>query len=109
MRTLHGIIRNGKYYRVGIDDIPSLGTFTGNRLQIMFDVEPFVDVSMGEGEIITSRRHLKEFEKRNGVVQIGDEKPTADKPEKPPVMPDILKAIEQIESRDGGKRGEITP
>jgi hypothetical protein len=39
----------------------------------MSDIAPFVNVATREGGEITSRSHLREFEKRSGLVQVGSD------------------------------------
>lgn len=73
-------------------------------LQIMGDIEPYqavaVDVATGKPPIITSRAQHREFLKRNGYEEVGNEKP---KPRRDDPIPtkEIGQQIKQVIDQKG--------
>lgn len=65
------------------------------------DIQPYRAVA-GDmaGKPITSRREHREYLKRNGLVEVGNEQPKPRKPVPlPPVHEDIKRAIAEVRSR----------
>lgn len=68
---------------------------------VMPDIQPYRAVA-GDmaGKPITSRREHREYLKRNGLVEVGNEQPKPRKPVPlPPVHEDIKRAIAEVRSR----------
>jgi putative FmdB family regulatory protein len=70
--------------------------------QIVTDIQPYqamgVDIATGKAPVITSRSQHRDYLKRNGYVEVGNEKPrTADRPEisDKDVARDVKKTIEK--------------
>ena len=68
MRRLIGVIRQGKYIRAeDLEPEPKRSP----SFQIMTELKPFV--SPVDGEVINSRADRREHNKRNGVVDVGND------------------------------------
>lgn len=67
------------------------------RLQVVADIEPYKTVT---GEVVTSRREHKEFLRRGGYVEVGNEKPAItrgiDKIDIPSARDDIRRAANAL-------------
>lgn len=82
--------------------------FTPQRLNnlIMSDIQPYqamgVDIATGKAPMITSRSQHNEYLRRNGYVEIGNEKVGNSKPpavSETDIARDIKKSIEQTGAR----------
>lgn len=69
----------------------------GQAMQIIRDVEPFIEPI--HGKVIGGNAAKREFMRREGVIDCGDERPKVKKQERDPVGPDVRRAIEKLESR----------
>lgn len=69
----------------------------GQGGQIIRDIDPFLDPI--HGKVIGGNAAKREFMKREGVIDCGDERPKVKKQERDPVGPDIQRAIAELESR----------
>ena len=73
-------------------------------IQIIKDIDPYkavaVDVATGKRPVIAGRRQHKEFLKRNGYVEVGNEKMTPRKPELDTVSKaEIKRVMDEIRRR----------
>lgn len=68
-----------------------------SKLQVIKDIDPFIDPI--EGKVIGGNRQKREFMKRHGVIDIGDERIQQRKTLRPAVGPDIKRAIEELQRR----------
>lgn len=74
-------------------------------MTIRGDIEPFqsvvTDIATGRLPVISSRKQLKEFEKRNGVHQVGTDVKAIPKPFVPPpkVRNDLGRVVHQVLSK----------
>lgn len=72
---------------------------------IVRDIEPYKSVATGEQ--ITSRSQHREMLRSNGLVEVGNDFPTATpKKELPPVQEDVARAIEDVKAGRGVKVSE---
>lgn len=101
---------SGKAYRKGLAEIDwSIGrkereaeraarkpqeTKRPGGIQIMKDIEPFIDPI--EGKIIGGNRQKREFMRRHGVIDCGDERMETKKQARPDLKVDIALAIEEL-------------
>ena len=72
-------------------------------LQIIKDIDPYkavaVDVATDKAPAIGSRREHREFLKRNGYHEVGNEKLGNKKPEWQPVRGDLHRAVQEVKNR----------
>ena len=71
------------------------GASTG--CQIGKDIEPFIDPI--EGKVIGGNRQKREFMKRHGVIDVGNERGENKKHERPALAPDIRRAYEELQRK----------
>lgn len=73
-------------------------------LQIMGDIEPYqavaIDRATGKPPLITSRAHHREFLKRNGYEEVGNEKPKSQRAEPVPTQ-EIGQQIKDVIEQKG--------
>ncbi len=69
----------------------------GQGMQIIRDIDPFIEPI--HGKVIGGNAQKREFMKKEGVIDCGNERPKTRPQKRDPVGPDIKKAIEQLESR----------
>lgn len=66
-------------------------------LHVVPDIDPYK--SMVTGERIKGRSHHREHIRQHGLVEVGNEKVERKVKEMPSVVPDIKRAIEELNSR----------
>jgi len=90
------IYRNGEAIEVSDDYAPE-----PKAAYVMGDIQPYQ--SMADGSMITSRAHHREHLKRHNLVEIGNDssltRPPPPKQIAPGLKEDIIRAVNQIESR----------
>lgn len=76
--------------------------------RVMSDIEPYqavaVDVATGKPPMITSRSQHREFLRRNGLVELGNDVKVPDRksePSKKEIAADVRAAIEQVRAGKG--------
>lgn len=65
--------------------------------QIIRDIEPFIDPI--EGKVISGNRQKREFMRRHGVVDVGNERGQNKQHARPDLAPDIKRAYEELKDR----------
>ena len=78
----------------------------GASIQIIKDIEPYravaVDIATGKPPVLGGRRQHREFLKRNGYYEVGNEPIRPRKPEYDDIHPrEIVQTIERIKSERG--------
>ncbi len=72
-------------------------------LQIIRDIDPYkavaVDIATDTAPAIGSRREHREFLKRNGYHEVGNEKIGRKKQEYRPVREDLHRAVQEVKNR----------
>ncbi len=72
-------------------------------LQIIKDIDSYqavaVDVATDSAPVIGSRREHREFLKRNGYYEVGNEKISRKRQEFTPVRDDLRRAVQEVKNR----------
>ena len=93
------VLRNGEL--VDKEVAAPLGYSIG--LQIIKDIEPYravaVDIATDKAPAIGSRREHREFLKRNGYHEVGNEKISRKRQEFTPVRDDLRRAVQEVKNR----------
>lgn len=80
-------------------------------LRVMRDIEPYqamgADIATGKAPMITSRSQHREYLKRNGYVEVGNERPKA--PSRPePDFHEIGRTVKRVMDERGSKHERRT-